>query len=146
MNQSDSPRVTKRLSDNDVSATGGHQAGILVPKAEDILAFFPRLPKRESLNPRAAIAVREELSGTRWMFNFIYYNNRYFGGTRNEYRLTCMTRYLRASNAVTGDDLTFAKDSNGSIVISLCRANAVGDSQPNPGVLVLSGGWKIINY
>ena len=34
--------IEKTLSKNDTGETGGHQAGILVPKEPDILGFFPR--------------------------------------------------------------------------------------------------------
>ena len=88
-------QITKTLSANDVGETGGHQAGILVPKEREILSFFPSLNPRDK-NPRVTLVFREPDGITRWDFNFIYYNNRFFGGTRNEYRLTCMTKYFRA--------------------------------------------------
>ncbi|TPN68808.1 hypothetical protein FJ980_32960, partial [Mesorhizobium sp. B1-1-5] len=37
--------IAKALSANDTGDTGGHQAGILVPKEEGILAFFPELDR-----------------------------------------------------------------------------------------------------
>ncbi len=88
-----SRKISKKLSANDVGTTGAHQAGILVPKEKAILSFFPSLDPSVK-NPRMTLVVRELKDGTRWEFNFIYYNNRLFGGTRNEYRLTCMTQYL----------------------------------------------------
>ncbi len=136
--------VRKRLSANDVGDTGAHQAGILVPKEGKILSFFCRLDPRE-VNPRAAIVVRERGDSTRWEFNFIYYNNRFRGGTRNEYRLTCMTTYLRAVNARAGDELAFTKDENGSIVLECVRAGSAS-SDDDGDVLVLSGGWKIVEF
>ena len=33
--------ISKILSANDIGATGGHQAGILIPKDPRILGFFP---------------------------------------------------------------------------------------------------------
>ena len=35
--------ITKTLSLNDSGETGGHQAGICVPKGGDVLIFFPDL-------------------------------------------------------------------------------------------------------
>ena len=35
--------ISKKLSANDIGINGAHQAGILVPKAKDILSFFPDL-------------------------------------------------------------------------------------------------------
>lgn len=135
--------VLKKLSPNDVGITGGHQAGILVPKQEKILSFFPILDSTMR-NPRTTLVMRERADGARWEFNFIYYNNAKFGGTRNEYRLTCMTAYLRAISAHPGDELRFTRDENASYNIELIRAG--GDASSLQGeTLVLSGGWKIIN-
>lgn len=137
-----SPRVSKKLSANDIGITGSNQAGILVPKDGQILSFFPHL-ETTIKNPRLKIVVREAKTKTRWDFNFIYYNNRLFGGTRNEYRLTCMTKYLRAVGAKVGDDLVFSKDENGSFYIDCARASGSSDLNED-GVLILGSGWKVI--
>ncbi|MFZ4387844.1 MAG: EcoRII N-terminal effector-binding domain-containing protein [Chthoniobacterales bacterium] len=134
-------QITKTLSANDIGETGGHQAGILVPKDRKILSFFPSLNPKEK-NPRVMLAFREGDGITRWNFNFIYYNNRFFGGTRNEYRLTCMTKYLRARNAGVGDIAVLSKDSEGRLTVELKRINLPSTTQDD--VIVLSGGWKII--
>ena len=136
--------IRKKLSANDVGETGGHQAGILVPKEEEILSFFPSLERAEK-NPRITLVMRERRDGARWNFNFIYYNNRFFGGTRNEFRLTCMTQYLRATGAKVGDDLVFSKDENASYTVDLVRSSTTSNSISSNGMLVLSGGWKVIN-
>lgn len=135
-------KVRKKLSANDVGLTGTHQAGILVPKEPNVLSFFPTLNGAE-LNPRATITLLEKNDATRWKFNLIYYNNKKFGGTRNEYRLTCMTKYLRAINAKEGDEIVFARDENASYTLELVRSGS--SSQLDDDVLVLSGGWKIVN-
>ena len=135
-----SESITKLLSANDIGVTGTHQAGILVPKEAQILSFFPSLNPKVK-NPRMVLVLREMKGGTRWEFNFIYYNNKFFGGTRNEYRLTGMTQYLRSVHPKEGDELVFSKDENGSIYID-CVRETIADDQ---GVLVLRGGWKIIN-
>ena len=134
-------QITKTLSANDVGETGGHQAGILVPKDREILSFFPTLNPREK-NPRVTLAFREPDGITRWDFNFIYYNNRFFGGTRNEYRLTCMTKFLRARNAAVGDMVVLSKDTEGRRQVDLKRSNIPEVTEND--VLVLSGGWKVI--
>lgn len=138
-------RITKKLSPNDVGETGGHQAGILVPKADEILSFFPSLPATEK-NPRIVLVFRELPSLATWQFNFIYYNNKLTdpNGTRNEYRLTGMTQYLRSSAAAVGDELEFTRDENGSYQIRLLRGNTAYSSD-HAGVLVLRSGWMIIN-
>jgi hypothetical protein len=136
--------IRKVLSANDVGETGSHQAGILVPKDPHILAFFPELD-RGVKNPRTTLVVREKSDSTRWVFSFIYYNNRLFGGTRNEYRLTCMTQYLRSIAARVGDELVFSVDENASYVLDLIRASRSTPPFNEEGILVLSGGWTVIN-
>jgi hypothetical protein len=134
--------VAKTLSANDTGTTGGHQAGILVPKSSELLSFFPRLSMLEK-NPRSQLLVRESISKARWSFTFIYYNNKFFGGTRNEYRLTGMTRYLRSVAAAEGDELMFTKDGDGSIYIELRRSTGI--AADISGKLVLTGGWIYID-
>jgi hypothetical protein len=56
-----------------------------------------------------------------------------------------MTKYLRAINAKIGDYLTFSKDENGSILVDHIRSNSTSAKLNDDGVLLLSGGWKIIN-
>lgn len=136
-----SAQITKILSANDVGETGGHQAGILVPKDLEILSFFPSLNSKEK-NPRVTLVFRERDGITRWDFNFIYYNNRFFGGTRNEYRLTCMTQYLRARNAKIGDQVVLSKCLESGLTVDVKRSNVPAMRQDD--VLVLSGGWKVI--
>jgi hypothetical protein len=135
-------KIIKKLSRNDIGDTGGHQAGILVPKENHILEFFPKLDSSQK-NPRTTIIVREKSDNTRWEFNYIYYNNKFFDGTRNEYRLTCMTKFFRSIGAKFEDELIFEKDENASFIIDLKRKNEVAET--DSGVLVLKGGWKIIN-
>ena len=137
-------KISKKLSANDIGLTGGHQAGILVPKDLGVLSFFPSLDSSIK-NPRVTLTVRELDDDSRWEFNFIYYNNKFFGGTCNEFRLTCMTKYLRAVDAKVDDELVFQMDENGSIFVHCNRNNAGTTGMNEEGVLVLGGGWKIIN-
>lgn len=137
-------KISKKLSANDIGLTGGHQAGILVPKDPVVLNFFPVLTS-VTKNPRLTLVVRELDDNSRWEFNFIYYNNKFFGGTRNEYRLTCMTKYLKAVAAKVDDDLIFQMDENGSIFVHCDRSNGVESGMNTDGVLVLGSGWKVIN-
>jgi len=132
--------IQKRLSRNDTGETGGHQAGILIPKREEILSFFPKLNKGEK-NPRSIITFSDSF-GEHWVFSFIYYNNSFFGGTRNEYRLTGMTRFMNAHNLKTGDELTFKRDENGFYTIRYSRMNDIPTL--SRGVLKLGNSWKVI--
>lgn len=136
--------ISKKLSANDLGLTGSHQAGILVPKTSELQNFFPLLNSNLK-NPRVTLTLKEKGESFTWYFNYIYYNNKFFGGTRDEYRLTCMTKYLRAVAAKVDDILSFEKDENGSLFISCLRGEqSLGDLNCE-GVLVLKNGWKVIN-
>ena len=133
--------IRKTLSANDTGETGGHQAGILIPRDERILSFFPWLNASER-NPRTHI-VFEDATGALWEFAFIYYNNRQFGGTRNEYRLTRMTRYIRQASLSRGDDIILHRDQHGRYSI---RHEFAKTATSGRGLtLALSGGWRIID-
>lgn len=135
-------RIIKTLSANDTGETGGHQAGILIPKQKSILSYFPELDASVK-NPRISLYFFEEDSVTKWPFEFIYYNGKFFDGTRNEYRLTWMTQYLRAKNAKVGDRIEMLLDEDGRRHIHLKRLHEVAED--GDGVLKLRGGWKIID-
>lgn len=132
--------ISKILSSNDTGETGGHQAGMLIPKGGEILEFFPALNKEEK-NPRTTLYFIDE-AGTRWKFNFIYYNNRFFGGTRNEYRLTGMTEYLRQNNLKTGDSIILTRSADDLLSI---RAERQNKSSTGPK-FVITGTWKVVTY
>lgn len=140
----DNSSISKLLSANDIGATGGHQSGILVPKNDRILPFFPTLDST-TLNPRRNILFMD-VSEKLWEFSFIYYNNRLYGGTRNEYRLTKMTRFLREQGLVVGDELVFGKRSSGIYTIEARRKSATEAMRDTDGqyVLRLGGGWQVI--
>lgn len=133
--------ISKILSLNDTGETGGHQAGILIPKGGDILQFFPELDADEK-NPRISLYFIDE-ANQRWKFNFIYYNNKFFGGTRNEYRLTGMTEYIRQNNLKAGDSIVLSRDDTGVLTIRGIRQYTDVLSVPK---LVISGTWKVVKY
>lgn len=131
--------IEKMLSRNDTGETGGHQAGILIPKSTEILSFFPLLKSTEK-NPRIQITFNDHV-GEQWSFSFIYYNNRFFGGTRNEYRLTGMTRYINAYNLKSGDTLTLSRNDDGFYSVNY-KKNIVKKKSDEP--LKLSNSWKVV--
>ena len=133
--------ITKVLSANDAGETGGHQAGILVPKEEILLSFFPSLNK-EDYNPRSHIVFTDN-SGMEWEFAYIYYNNQLFGGTRNEYRLTRMTRFIREAELVTGDEVILTRSVDDEYGVEFRRKSEV--MRDERGVLKLGSGWKVID-
>jgi hypothetical protein len=128
--------IEKSISPNDCGANGAHQAGMLVPKEEGILSFFPALDPGIK-NPRCLLHILDE-NDCEWTFNFIYYNNRFFGGTRNEYRLTGMTVFFREWDINAGDTLLFSKKGPRTIRIK------VNHQRVQSNVLKLSGTWRIV--
>ena len=104
-------KIEKVLSINDLGINGTHQAGMLIPKKKEILEFLPELDGAVK-NPRVTIEFEDDL-GTFWNFNYIYYNNRFWGGTRNEYRLTGMTAYFRSASLRPGDIIILSRDPGG---------------------------------
>lgn len=129
--------IEKTLSANDTGETGGHQAGILVPKLPEILGFFPYLDPGIK-NPRSILDMVDDI-GHEWTFNYIYYNNKLSGGTRNEYRITGMTKFFHEFDIRAGCTLIFKKISFGSYRITYRRI--LSDQK----VIKLSDVWKIID-
>lgn len=94
----------KPLTANDTGETGGHQAGILIPKGQpELMEALPYLDPTIK-NPDFWITCIDE-GGTEWSFRYVYYNNKLHDekGTRNEYRITHMTKYFRSVVAKAGD-------------------------------------------
>ncbi len=113
--------VKKTLTANDTGITGSHQAGILIPKKGGVLEFFPDLNENEK-NPRASITFIDD-SGNEWRLNFIHYNNKLMdhNGTRNEYRLTGMTAYIKENRLKVGDSIILRRNDDGNHYISYSR-------------------------
>jgi len=137
-------RYAKLLSANDTGETGGHQAGILVPKSDaELLAFFPALDSNVK-NPDAWIWCEDEF-GKKWKLRYIYYNNKLHvnGGTRNEYRITWMTEYLRLSLAKAGDTVIFEEtDKVGEYKIRLEKPRGLTD-KANYSTIKLAGWHRV---
>ena len=129
-------QIEKILTANDVGKTGAHQAGICVPKKGGFLDFFPKLDVSEK-NPRSIITFTDE-SGGKWKFNFIYYNNKFFGGTRNEYRLTGMTKFFFKQNLKINDKIILKKSNTGDYFINYNKPF-------RSGTIILSNTWKILD-
>ena len=99
----------KTLSANDAGKTNSHQAGICVPRINnELLDFFPRLDP-QIINPDCWLTCVDE-KGRTWKFRYIYYNGKLHDtSTRNEYRITHTTKYLKGLNADEGDLMVFSK-------------------------------------
>lgn len=143
-------KFVKTLSANDVGTTGGHMGGILVPKGDgELLAFLPSLDA-STLNPSAWIGC-ETPDGSPLQLRFVYYNNRLhtLGGTRNEYRITYLTKFLRDAGAKEGDLFEIAKE-DGSSVYRLRVINRDGVEPPRgdgdgPIRIKLTTGWRRVH-
>lgn len=136
---------SKTLSANDIGKTGTHQAGILVPKTEpQLLEFFPRLDPGVK-NPDAWVQCIDE-EGRERKFRFVYYNNRLHdeNGTRNEYRLTYMTGYLKEMRAAEGDGLEFSREEGeAAYTVRLVRkAEPVAQAGDGPVRIRITSGWR----
>lgn len=141
------PEFAKLLSANDVGATGSHQAGICVPKSDpDLLAFFPPLDSKQ-LNPDCWLICEDE-TGAEWRLRYIYYNNRLHGqGTRNEHRITHLTRLLKLNAAREGDYLRFAQTGQPRRYrISIERgATARDEALADASSVIRLSGWRRVH-
>ena len=136
--------IEKVLSANDTGETGAHQAGLFIPWDVVNTGFFPSLDP-STKNPRCPIDLLDP-AGEEWTFNFIYYNNAFFGGTRNEYRLTCVTKFFRCHSLKTGDTLIFKRTSARFYELSYRRQNEPVVEHPDgTKVLRLTGNWVVID-
>ena len=129
--------ISKILSSNDLGTTGTHQAGVHIPKTnESILQFFPALYKSQK-NPSKIIEFLRRDNSTKITLRFIYYNSAFFGGTRNEYRLTGLTSYLREVGAAVGDQLIMS-DESGKYYIEVKSLKSPSQKLS----IKLSGSWS----
>ena len=81
--------IAKRLSGNDTGLTKSHQVGIYLPK-NFFKEAFPEIKNTQKKNPDCIIETVDFLSHNVSVENVraVYYNNKYFNGTRNEFRMT----------------------------------------------------------
>jgi hypothetical protein len=137
----------KVLSPNDANETGAHQAGICIPKSmEQLIGFLGGLDSSIK-NPRKTLLFIDD-DGVVNEFNFIHYNNKFHSpkGTRNEYRLTGMTGYLRRCKAQSGFELELSKlDGESFYRVALVRdENQESKETANPNRVKLSG-WRSLH-
>jgi Restriction endonuclease EcoRII, N-terminal len=96
----------KALTANDTGLSGGHQAGIHIPKSQvELIRMLPPLNPKVK-NPDAWLECIDD-DGRSWKFRYIYYNNSLHdpSGTRDEYRITHMTKFFRLLGGDPGDQL-----------------------------------------
>ncbi|WP_104198199.1 EcoRII N-terminal effector-binding domain-containing protein [Cryobacterium sp. M15] len=147
MAQGYSQSVSKQISANELGITGSHQAGIVVPKsgASRILEFFPPLDPK-IFNPSCIVTVKDSDTGEYWDLRFVHYNNKIHGrGTRNEYRLTGMTKMFRDMGTSPGDHVVFTRTSEGDVLITTVHDGDVHSSTTNVTSRAVRGGWTMID-
>ena len=136
----------KILTANDVGSTGSHQAGMLIPKKnKQLLSFFPFLDPKIK-NPDTWLKFMDQFDG-QWNFRYIYYNNKLhdLGGTRNEYRITHMTRFFKQNAAAEGEELMISKGEKiGWYTIKINKAGIGSNSNAVPGKIKLAG-WRRVH-
>jgi len=128
----------KILSANDTGVTGGHMGGILIPKTETgLIAILPKLDPKE-YNPSVFISVKGP-NGVLHKLRYVYYNNRLHKlGTRNEYRITYLTDFLRNSGAVAGDAFRITRDEDGRLEMKVVKKKA----DPKASGVIQLRGWS----
>lgn len=140
----------KTLSANDVGTTGGHMGGILVPKGDgELLAFLPPLDP-ETLNPSTWIDCITP-AGETLRLRFVYYNNKMHApnGTRNEYRITYLTKFLREAGAREGDAFEISKQAEDAPyrirVVSAKAEASAGDEDGPIRIRLTSTSWRRVH-
>ena len=118
----------KVLSANDTGVTGGHMGGILIPRTESgLISLFPKLDPVK-YNPSVFLNFKAP-NGVLYKLRFVYYNNKLHGkGTRNEYRLTYLTDFLRNTNAQTGDAFRITREVDGGYQMEIIKKTSVNQS------------------
>jgi hypothetical protein len=133
-------RFEKQLSRNDIGLNGSHQSGFLIPKSNrELISFLPQL-NPEEINPSKYIDF-VDLDGQQWRFRYIYYNTKLHGtGTRNEYRITCTSKFMKQNQAKEGDVLSITKDEKGDYLIHVKTHTEVLET----GTIVKLRGWRTV--
>lgn len=137
----------KILTKNDTAETGGHQAGITIPKRPDLLDFFPALDLAE-FNPEDWIVCIDS-EGERWEMRYVYYNGKTFSprlSTRNEYRITYMTKFFRKWNAQSKDAIVFKETNKRNTydvrIEKLSVSDAASKNNTEEQAVVILRGWS----
>lgn len=138
-------RIQKLLTSNDLGLTGSHQVGVVVPKKVAMGGFFPVLPY-ESTNPRRIVVFYDATTNQKISINFIYYNNKLRGGTRDEFRITGIAAHCRIRGAKVDDILEMALYEDGRRTLDLVskRNESKLSSLGSVVTLDLSGKWSVI--
>lgn len=141
----------KPLSRNDLGLTGGHQGGICVPRTNrGLIEFFPKLDVSQ-VNPDTWIECID-LKGKIWAMRYIYYNGKRHGvSTRDEYRITYMTKFFSEWGATVHSSVVFTATHNPKTFrisiegVAETDAARSGSSQPGAPRTVTLTKWRKIH-
>jgi hypothetical protein len=138
----------KLLTKNDTGETGGHQGGITIPKKNSVQTdFFPVLNSDE-FNPEAWIFCKDP-DGETWKMRYVYYNGKTFSprkSTRNEYRITYMTKFFSKWGAKTDDSVVFTATSTENYFDICIKNNEERTTQTSittPKTVILRGWTRV---
>lgn len=144
-------KLSKILSKNDTGETHSHQSGISIPKTLANNDIFPDLGI-ERLNPRVTLTFVDEENNS-WSFQYIYYNDVFFGKEKakshNEFRLTCVKDYIRHNSILSGDEIWFAIEDDGTKRIGFVKGQSKVDYDKDEEghiVIKIKGGWHYVEY
>ena len=115
----------KELTANDLGKTGSHQASIGIPKNKHL--FFGLMDETK-LNPDIKLDFLDKKNNKRHKLRFIYYNNKFHGGTRDEYRLLWLKEFLEENNPSIGDVIAFErkfKEGEDKLFISIAKKETI---------------------
>jgi len=136
--------LKKVLTANDLGRTGSHQVGIVVPKRFAMSTFFPLLPY-DSVNPRRSLTFIDTETGANISTNFIYYNNKRRGKTRDEFRMTGIAAFCRSKSADVGDSLIMRLLADGRRTLEVSKASSPRESPEDArSTVILSDSWVVI--
>jgi hypothetical protein len=140
---------SKVLSPNDVGDTKSHQAGFLIPIRIAKLNYFPKLDVFHP-NPRETMNFVLDGSDLMLTLNYIYYNGKTLGfSTRNEFRLTGATQFIKKMELKAADQLCFGwTDQKLHAIKAIKSENESVDLTWNSkmsqeGLFVTQNGWRI---
>ena len=136
-------KFEKYLTKNDIGTTGSHQAGFHIPKSnKELINFLPELD-HTTLNPSTFIEFHDNNQEI-WDFRYIYYNNKLHSpsGTRDEFRITHTTKFMRHYDAREGDTVVIEKSKvSGKYLIYITKTKERTPSNDNR---IKLKGWKTI--
>lgn len=139
-------KVSKKLTLTDVGKNNSHLSAIRIPASVVGSEVLPELSKEE-LNPKLDLVFYDE-NGKGWVFQYIYYNDKYHGKpsrlSHNEYRLSRVRDYIRAYALEEEDEIWFSIDDNDIRRVGFVKKEV--PQEENDGIIHIKGGWKIFEY